>query len=86
MKELLQGRGNLPREDLEYLVSAVARLKDERLKGCVAELIGWGDEERAELETITAVGLECMKFVRPSKLQEAARNVELRYHMKLLSE
>ena len=49
MVGLIQQRANLPREDLEYVVEAVAKLKDERLKACVAELIGWGDDERAEL-------------------------------------
>ncbi len=47
MIELIQQRNSLARDDLEYVVETVAKLKDERLKACVAELIGWGDEERA---------------------------------------
>lgn len=82
LRELVQERATLPREDLEYVVEAIARLKDQRLQACVAELIGWGDEERAELETFIAVALEVMKRTNPSKLREAARTVELRYLLK----
>lgn len=82
MRELLHQRATLPREDLEYVVETVAKLKDERLKACVAELIGWGDEERAELETFVAIAIEVMKKTNVSKLREAARTVELRYYMK----
>lgn len=38
--------------------------------------------EWAELETMMAIGIECMKLCTPSKLREAARRVELRYHLK----
>jgi hypothetical protein len=82
MRELIQQRASLPREELEYVVEAVAKLKDERLKACVAELIGWGDEERAELETFVAVALEVMKTTNPSKLRSATRTVALRTFMK----
>lgn len=82
MSELIQQRASLPREDLEYVVEAVAKLKDERLKACVAELIGWGDEERAELETFVAVALEVMKTTNPSKLRSATQTVALRSFMK----
>jgi hypothetical protein len=82
MRELLHQRAALPREDLEYVVETVAKLKDERLKACVAELIGWGDEDRAEIETFVAIAIEIMKKTNVSKLREAAMTVELRYHMK----
>jgi hypothetical protein len=82
MIELVQMRANVPHEDLEYLVERIDKLKDERLKSCVASLIGWGDEERSELETFIAVALEIMKKTNPSKLRDAARVVELRYLMK----
>jgi hypothetical protein len=82
MRELVQERAALPREDLEYVVETIAKLKDERLKACIAELIGWGDEERAEIETFIAVALEVMKKTNPSKLREATRLVETRYLMK----
>ena len=78
-RDLLQTRSNLTREDLEYLVEKTSALKDERLKECVATLIGWGDDERAELETFCAIALEAMKLSSPYKLREAARNVEIRY-------
>lgn len=82
MRELLHQRATLPREDLEYVVETVAKLKDERLKACVAELIGWGDEERAEIETFVAIAIEVMKKTNVSKLREAARTVALRYYLK----
>lgn len=81
-RSLLQERNNLTREDLEYTATAIAKLKDERLKSCVAELIGWGDDERAELETFCAIALEVMKQATPSKLREAALRVELRVLMR----
>lgn len=82
MRELLQQRKSLPRADLEYVAQAVDRLRDERLKACVAELIGWGDDERAEIETFVAIAIEVMKRTNVSKLREAARVVELRYLLK----
>lgn len=79
---IMRGRGNLTREDLEYLAQAAAKLRDERLKQCIAELIGWGDEERSELETLLAIGFEAMKLCSPSRLREAAMRVSLKYYMK----
>ena len=79
MTQLLQQRAAIPREDLEYLVEHVARLKDQRLQAAVAGLIGWGDEERAEIETFVAIAIEVMKKTNVSKLREAAQTVELRY-------
>jgi hypothetical protein len=79
MAELLQQRAAIPREDLEYLVERVAKLKDERMQSAVAGLIGWGDEERAEIETFVAIAIEVMKKTNVSKLREAAQTVELRY-------
>lgn len=82
MRYLLRERAALPREELEYLVSALAKLKDERVKSCVAELIGWGDEERAEIETFVAIAIEVMKRTNVSKLRECAQIVEMRYWIK----
>ena len=82
MRALLQQRAAIPREELEYLVERVAKLKDDRLQAAVAGLIGWGDEERAELETFVAIALEVMKRTNVSKLREAAQTVELRYLVK----
>lgn len=81
---LVQCKGNLQRDDLEYLMVTASKLKDERLKQCIAELVGWGDEERAELETLLALGFEAMKLCSPSRLREAAMRVSLKYHMKEL--
>lgn len=78
-KELLQERNNLSRDDLEYVAEKVAGMRDERLKQSVATLIGWGDEDRAELETFAAISLEIMKTCAPSVIREAARKVEIRY-------
>lgn len=82
MRELLHQRATLPREDLEYVVERVSKLKDQRLQECVAELIGWSDDDRAELETFVAIALEVMKRTNLSKLRECARIVELRYYVK----
>jgi hypothetical protein len=82
MTEIIQQRASLPREDLEYVVETVAKLKDERLKACVAELIGWGDDERAELETFVAVAIEIMKATNPSKVRSAMQTVALRTYMR----
>ena len=82
MRELLHQRATLPREDLEYVVETVAKLKDDRLKACIAELIGWGDEDRAEIETFVSIAIEVMKKTNVSKLRDAAMTVELRYHLK----
>lgn len=82
MRELLQQRASLPREELEYLVERVSKFKDDRLQAAVAGLIGWGDDERAELETFVAIAIEVMKKTNVSKLREAAQTVELRYLVK----
>jgi hypothetical protein len=79
MQALLQQRAALDRDDLEYVVDRVSRLKDQRLQECVAELVGWGDDERAELETFIAIAIEVMKRTNVSKLRECARIVELRF-------
>lgn len=81
-RELLQDRNNLSEDDLGYLVEQTAKLKDERLKACIAELIGWGTDDKAELETFCAIALELMKDASPSRLRECVRKVELRYLMK----
>lgn len=82
LTQLLQTRNNLEQEDLEYVVEKVITLRDLRLQSCVTELIGWGDEERSELETFAAIAIEMMKLAKPSMIREASRNVELRFHLK----
>ncbi len=77
---LIHERAALPREDLEYLVERIDKLKDDRLKSCIAELIGWSDDDRAEIETFVAIAIEIMKTTSISKLREAALKVELRYY------
>jgi hypothetical protein len=78
MKELLHRRATVSPGDLEYVAQTVAKLKDERLKCCVAELIGWGTNERAEIETFCAIAIEVMRHTSVSRLRDAARTVELR--------
>lgn len=82
MIHLLRDRAALPPEDLEYVVERVAGMEDERLKACIAELIGWGDDERAEIETFVAISIEVLKTTNLSKIREAARVVNLRLLMK----
>lgn len=80
--ELVQMKGNLSQEDLEYVIETADKLKDQRLKNCIVDLIGWGDDERAELETLLALGFEAMKLCTPSKLRDAATKVSIKYHLK----
>jgi hypothetical protein len=82
MTELLQMRAALTEDDMDYLVEKVERMKDERLKSCVAALIGWGDDERAEVETFVAIAIEVMKRTNISKLRECARLVEMKFYVK----
>ena len=82
MRELLQMRAALPEEDMAYLVEKIERMKDERLKSCVTALIGWGDDERAEVETFVAIAIEVMKRTNVGKLRECARIIEMKYYMK----
>ena len=63
---------------MEYVVTKLEHMKDERLKTSVATLIGWGDEERAEIETFCAIALEVMRVTPPSRLHAAARLVEIK--------
>ena len=82
MRELLQPKGNLSVEDREYAAEKLEKLKDERLQGIFVDLIGWGDDERAEVETFVAIAIEVMKRTNVSKLRECAQIVELRHLMK----
>ena len=82
MIHLLRERAALSQDDLEYLVERVASLKDERLKSCVAGLIGWGDDERAEIETFVAVAIEILKTTNVSKIRSAAATVHIRMLIK----
>lgn len=72
----LHGRANLTRDDLEYVVVKTSTMKDTRLAECIATLIGWGDEERAEIETFCAIAIEVMRHTPPSRLRQAAATVE----------
>lgn len=78
LKDHLQGRNNLAQDELEYTVEKVAAMKDARLAQNIATLIGWGDAERAEIETFCAIALEVMSRARPSVLRDAAMIVEMR--------
>jgi hypothetical protein len=82
MTELLQPRGNLSVEDREYAAEKLEKLKDERLQGIFVDLIGWGDDERAEVETFVAIAIEVLKRTNTSKIRECAQIVELRHLMR----
>lgn len=79
---LLRERAAIPREELEYLASAADKLKDDRLKSAIAGLIGWSDDDRAEIETFFAVAIEVMKDTNLSKIRKAVQTVEIRYLIK----
>ena len=82
MRELIQSRAWLPEEGIEYVAETASKMKDPRFKECVAELIGWGTEERAELETFVAIALEIMKKTKLTRIREAAEMVYLRQLVK----
>lgn len=75
---MLQARNNLTRDDLEYIVERADKLKDARFKACIGTLIGWGDEERAELETFIAIAIEIMKRTPPSRLRDATLTIGIK--------
>lgn len=77
-KEILQMKGRPSQDDLAYALERLDKLKDERLKAIFIEAIGWGDDERAELETFIAVAVEVMKTTSTSKLREATMKVEIK--------
>lgn len=78
--DLLRQRASVGRDDLEYLVERAAKLKDQRMQQIIAELIGWSDDDRAELETILAISIEVLKKTSVSRLREATRIVEIRHY------
>lgn len=80
--KLLQSRNNLTQEDFNYAERRISGFKDTKLRGCLRSVIGWGEEERAELETFCAIALELMKTATPSRLRDAARLVEMRFYVK----
>ncbi len=84
LAEIVQMRANLPREELEYLVSRVEKIRDARLQSAIYNLIGWSDEDRAELETFLAIALETMALAKPSLIRQASQNVEIKFHIKRL--
>lgn len=79
LTEILQMRGRPSDEDIAYTLEKLAKLNDERMKATFIEAIGWGDDERAELETFIAIALHVLKKTNPSKIRDAARIVELRH-------
>ena len=79
MYELIQQRAWLPPEDMDYVAETTSKMKDPRFKACVAELVGWGTDERAELETFVAIAIEVMKKTTVTRLREAAQTVHLRH-------
>lgn len=79
LTEILQLRGRPSDEDIAYTLEKLNKLRDDRMRDVFIQAIGWGDEERAELETFIAIALHVLKKTNPSKIREAARIVELRY-------
>lgn len=78
---LLRQRAALSREDLEYLVERTSKLRDERMQQCIAELIGWSDDDRGELETFISVALEIMQTCNTKKIVQAVKKIELRTYL-----
>ena len=82
LREILQLRARPSNADLAYAVEKLDKMKDERLRDIFLTAIGWGDDERAEIETFLAIAIEVMRQTNVSKLRAAATTVELRYYMK----
>lgn len=78
MYEVLRQKGDLTDEEKTYLMDKLESMKDEKLKSIIVGLIGWGDEERGEVETFVAIGIELFKSATLSNIREAVRVVELR--------
>lgn len=82
---IIRSRNTLNREELEDCVQRVAKLRDPVLQQYVATLIGWGDQERAELIHFSMVALELMKRTRPSVVIDVHKMVEMRHRMRNLT-
>lgn len=80
-QELLKEKGDLTDDEKEYLSKVLSTMKDEKLKNIIAGLIGWGDDERAELETFCAIALEAMGRMKADEIKDAAKVVEMRYYV-----
>jgi hypothetical protein len=75
ISELLLVRATVSPADLEYAALAVEKLRDERLKGIIADLIGWEDRDRGEMCFIFAILLRVVEQANPSKVREAWQKV-----------
>lgn len=79
---IVRGRNTLSREELEDCVQRASKLRDPVLQGYIANLIGWGDQDRAELIHFCMVALELMKRTRPSVVIETHKTIEIRHRMR----
>lgn len=77
--QMLNQKVRPPREDLEYVAHQLEKMKDERFKGIIADMLAWDDEDRAELETLVYGSLELLKSSPPAAIREAFRILEMRY-------
>jgi hypothetical protein len=73
--ELLLIRAAVSPADLEYLALGIEKLRDERMKGIITDLIGWEDRDRGELCFIFAILLRVVEQANPSKIREAWQKV-----------
>ena len=80
-QELLQQKGDLTDDEKEYLAKVLGTMRDEKLKNIIAGLLGWGDEERAEMQTFCAIALEMMQMVSSATIRDAAQRVEMNYYL-----
>lgn len=80
--ELLRHKGDLTDDEKAYLFDKLETMKDEKLKSIITGLVGWGDDERAELETTISVLLQVMRTATPKQIRSAAMTVEYQSLMK----
>lgn len=78
MYELVKIKADLTEDEKAYLVEKLESMRDEKLKSIIVGLMGWGDDERAEVQTYVAVTLELLQRATPSAVKEACRIVEIR--------
>jgi hypothetical protein len=77
--QMLNQKVRPPREDLEYVAQQLEKMKDERFKGIIANMLAWDDDDRAELETLVYGCLQLLKSSPPAAIRDAFRILEMRY-------
>lgn len=70
LTELLMVRACVSDDDLVYLIDKTNKLNDEKLKDIIGNLIGWGSDEREEIQSICAIMLRVVEKSTAAKVRE----------------